>query len=275
MMTLLAVDIGNTDIKFGIFQDDRLTRFWRVSGSRSHPERFSALLRTTLAEQGINFDGLVYCTVVPEVEHVLVKTIQYCYQLKHPPLAVHAGQARLPVRVADYPLNQLGTDRLVNVCGAHLLYPDQPLIVIDFGTATTFDAVTAEGVFLGGAIAPGLKLFSEILPSRTSRLMEVPLVAPTRALGRNTQECMQSGIGLGYHGLVKEILEGIKAEFPPTYRPIMTLATGGLADTFYALRPQEPLPQEPLIQAFEPTLTLKGLWAIYHYNRQLVSPGRA
>ena len=266
-MNLLAVDIGNTDIKFGVFRDDKLVRFWRSSGTRTQPERFSSQLRNTLAEQGVNFDALVYCTVVPDVEAVLVKTIRYCYQLKYPILAVDPRTTRLPVQVEDYPLDQLGTDRLVNACGAHYLYPEQPVIIVDFGTATTLDVVTAEGVFIGGAITPGLKSFSEILTRKTSLPGNFSIHNCKKALGHNTAECLQSGIGIGYRGIIKELLHKIRQEFPiDDQSRILNLATGGLAESFSQI-----CPQEPLFRVYEPSLTLKGLWAIYQYNRQLVS----
>lgn len=265
-MNVLAVDIGNTDIKFGYFRDGELLRYWRASGTRTHPEKFSALLRNSLAEIGINFDALVYCSVVPEVEYTFRKTIDFCFNLKYPILAVDPRQIRLPLDTDLYPPEQLGTDRLVNACGAHLLYPDQDIIVVDFGTATTFDVVTADGRFLGGVIAPGFQLFTNALPEKTARLPHVEPRPIGFTLGRNTVECMEAGISTGYRGVIKELFLNLHEEMGLLGKPVLHIATGGLAQPFIdacLITEKDRL----MFDVVEPALTLKGLFAIHEFNK--------
>lgn len=271
-MQLLVVDIGNTDIKFGIFRDNRLIRHWRASGTRSQPERFSALLRESLAQVDADFSALAYSSVVPDLDPVLRKTIQYCFNLPDQRIfAIQPERSRLPVDFSRYASGQLGMDRLVNVCGARFLHPDTHLIIADFGTATTFDLVSAEGVYLGGAIAPGLITFADSLPEKTARLPRIaPFMLPDGKsatesnLGLNTVDCLKVGIGLGYRGLVKELLRACintlgVGEF-------QVLATGGLAEPVIRLC--------GLTQRFhqvDPTLTLSGLYHLYQLNRNPTS----
>jgi type III pantothenate kinase len=262
-MNLLAVDIGNTDIKFGVFQDGQLTRHWRASGTRTSPEKFSALLRDSLSRTGVTFDRVVYSSVVPIIELAFRKTIQYCFHLSPSQVfAIDPLKIRLPLDMSCYPPNQLGMDRLVNACSARLLYPDTSLVVVDFGTATTFDLVTADGVYLGGAIAPGLYTMAEGLPERTSRLPHISLegLAPEDlGMGTDTVSCMRAGIGIGYRGLMKELLREAVQALDTT--EFLLVATGGLAETSLRL-----CGLEKHFMALDPMLTLKGLELLYQYN---------
>lgn len=263
-MNLLAVDIGNTDLKFGVFEDGKLLRQWRATGTRTSPEKFSALMRDSLSRAGVDFDVVVYSSVVPAIELAFRKTIQYCFHL--PPnrvFAIDPQQIQLPLDMSRYPLNQLGMDRLVNACSARLLFPDTALVVVDFGTATTFDLVTADGVYLGGAIAPGLYTMSEALPDKTSRLPHISLEDLTPAklgMGSDTISCMQAGIGIGYRGLMKELVKEAVRELETS--EFLLMATGGLAGTVLRLTGLE-----KHFQVLDPMLTLKGLELIYQYNR--------
>ena len=201
-MKLLAVDIGNTDIKFGLFINGDLKNYWRATGTNLPPEKFSTILRNTLAAKGTNFEALVYCNVVPGIESAFLKTLHFCYPLKYPVVRVDARKCKIPIQVNNYPLDQLGTDRLVNACGARLLYPDRNIVVADFGTATTFDVITAKGDYLGGAIAPGVRTFSECLSHNTASLAVVPFEKTPSVIGHNTADCLRAGITIGYRGLV-------------------------------------------------------------------------
>lgn len=263
-MNLLAVDIGNTDIKFGIFENGVPTKQWRATGSRTHPEKFSALLRDSLARAGAHFDALVYTSVVPDIESVFRKTIQYCYQIPdRAVLAIQPGAMRLPLDMGKYPLDQLGMDRLVNACSARLLWPDINLIVVDMGTATTFDLVSADGRYLGGAITPGLYTFRDSLPEKTAKLPVVDLdgkMASEIHIGTNTMECMEAGLGFGYRGLMKELLRASAKELETS--EYMVIGTGGLSDTVLRL-----CGLEAYFHILDPMLTLKGLHLLYEYNR--------
>jgi type III pantothenate kinase len=264
-MNLLAVDIGNTDIKFGIFEDGELTQQWRASGTRTNPEKFSAVLRDSLARTGVEFGALAYTSVVPELEMVFRKTIQYCYRLPDTCIfAIEPRSIQLPLDFSRYPLEQLGTDRLVNVCAARLLYPDSAFVVVDFGTATTVNLVNREGLYLGGAIAPGLHTFMESLSLNTAQLPQVSLTGKTPEnlhMGANTIACIQAGLGMGYRGLMKELLNAA-AEALPTEEEPLFIATGGLAETIINL-----CGLEARFQVIDPSLTLKGLGWLYSYNR--------
>lgn len=268
-MNLLAVDIGNTDIKFGIFRDGLLSEQWRATGTRTNPEKFSALLRSSLARTGAQFGAIVYTSVVPDIEYVFRKTIQYCFSLPdHRIFSVNPHQVKLPLDFSRYPLEQLGMDRLVNACSARLVYPDSPIIVVDCGTATTFDLVSADGFYLGGAIAPGLNTFAASLPEKTAKLPSIPIAGKTASqiqMGLNTISCLEAGIGFGYKGLMKELLKEAADTLDAT--EFITLATGGLAETVIQL-----CGLEGRFQAVDPALTLKGLALLYDYNRESVSP---
>ena len=283
-MNLLAVDIGNTDIKFGIFRDGELTQQWRASGTRTHPEKFSAMLRDSLARTGVDFGALVYTSVVPDIELVFRKTIQYCFHLPDSRIfAVNPQSIQLPLDFSRYPLEQLGMDRLVNACSARLLYPDTPLIVVDMGTATTFDLVSADGVYLGGAITPGLRTFMDSLTLKAPRLPEVSLIEKTYdtlTMGTNTVACIEAGLGLGYRGLMKELLgasaetlhlntlqqapEDLAGQLFDENAPLapFTIATGGLAESVIRIGG---LADD--FQVIDRLLTLKGLQLLYTYNR--------
>lgn len=264
-MNLLAVDIGNTDIKFGIFRNGLLSEQWRATGTRTHPEKFSAMLRTSLARTGAEFGALVYTSVVPDIEYVFRKTIQYCYNLPdHRIFSVNPFNIQLPVDFSLYPLEQLGMDRLVNACSAHLLYPDTPLIVVDFGTATTFDIIDQEGHYLGGIITPGLKTFADSLPEKTAKLPPIPLSdisADGLGIGVNTVDCLKAGIGLGYRGLMKELLKSSEDRLDS--ETFTTVATGGLAPVVIRL-----CNLEKHFQVVDPGITLKGLYLLYQFNQQ-------
>lgn len=267
-MNLLAVDIGNTDIKFGIFRDGLLSEQWRASGTRANPEKFSALLRSSLARTGAQFGAIAYTSVVPDIEYVFRKTIQYCFNLPdHRIFAVNPHQVKLPLDFSKYPLEQLGMDRLVNACSARLLYPDQALIVVDCGTATTFDLVSKDGCYLGGAIAPGLHTFSASLPEKTAKLPLVQLTgkkAHQIRMGLNTESCMEAGLGFGYKGLMKELLKESASTLETN--EFLTLATGGLAETVIEL-----CGLQGRFQSVDSALTLKGLAQLYDFNREALS----
>ncbi|WP_373532847.1 type III pantothenate kinase [Vampirovibrio sp.] len=264
-MNLLAVDIGNTDIKFGIFRDGLLIEQWRATGTRTHPEKFSALLRDSLARVGVQFGALAYTSVVPDVESVFRKTIQYCFNLPdHRIFSVDLAKVRLPLDFSRYPSGQLGMDRLVNACSARLLHPNTPLIVVDCGTATTFDLVNAEGLYLGGAIAPGFNTFGASLPEKTAKLPFIDVTgkqASDIGMGLNTVACLEAGLVIGYRGLMKELLKAsIELLDAPEF---ITVATGGLSETVIRL-----CGLESRFQERDTALTLKGLALLYAYNQQ-------
>ena len=267
-MHLLVVDIGNTDIKFGLFKDSRLLRHWRLAHdwrAASSPEAIGAALRASLQQQpDLVFEALAYSSVVPDLDPVLRQAVLADFPLSsHAIFAIRPEQSHLPVDFSGYASGQLGMDRLVTACGAYALHPHTPVMVFDFGTATTLDLIDAEGVYQGGAIAPGLALFSEILTEKTAQLPQVAVIgkaAEEIALGLNTVACMEAGLGLGYRGLVKELLQAghIKLASPDC----RVLATGGLADAVLRL-----CGLTDHFNGIESTLTLNGLAILYERHR--------
>lgn len=268
-MHLLVADIGNTDIKFGLFKDRLLLRYWRMVNAwrvvPPSPEMICASLRQNLHEQEpkLSFDALAYCSVVPDVDPLLRQAVQVDFAL--PPNAIFAvqpGRSHLPVNFNQYASGQLGLDRLVNACGAYAVHPNKPVIVFDFGTATTVDLVDADAVYQGGAIAPGFSLFCDSLSEKTATLPRVSMIDKDPnglALGLNTQACMEAGLGLGYRGLLKELLDAALQKFPAP--DCQLLATGGLAEPVLTL-----CGLSDRFHAIDPTLTLSGLAHIYHLN---------
>ncbi|MCS7223230.1 MAG: type III pantothenate kinase [Armatimonadetes bacterium] len=236
---LLACDAGNTNITVGLFDTKqwspapasghlfpRLIGSWRVQTDlhRTADETFGILLplfywyNIAITDVG----AVVLCSVVPPVTTSLSEMARRFF--KSEPLIV-TGDLELDIVNAYEPPQAVGADRLVNAIAARHLY-GLPAIVVDFGTATTFDAISAQGVYLGGAIAPGITLAADLLFQRTAQLPRVALTIPSRPIGRNTMESIQSGLLLGYGGLVKEIVGLFIKELGPDTKVI---ATGGLA----------------------------------------------
>jgi type III pantothenate kinase len=262
---LLALDIGNTNIVVGVFEGKRLVAHWRCQTQRERTaDEFAALMHQWLTMRGLRFeqmDGMIVSSVVPPMNETIERfAADYC---RVKPLFLGPGvKTGMAIEVEDP--REVGADRIVNSVAAYELYGGgtaqspfpTPLIVVDFGTATTLDAVSADGKYLGGAIAPGIGIASDALFRQASRLYRVDLVKPRRAIGRNTVSCMQSGIVFGYVGLVKELIQRIKAELSADAKVV---ATGGLADLIAS--------EVPEIAEVNPDLTLEGLRIIWERNR--------
>jgi type III pantothenate kinase len=255
---LLALDIGNTNVTLGLFRAGTLVATRRAA---TRPEAtadefeatLDALLRLDDAALA-DVSAIVAASVVPALTGAATTVAA---RRERPILLASPGTMPLAVRV-DRP-NEVGADRLVNALAAQRLY-GTPAVVVDFGTATTFDCVAADGAYVGGAIAPGLELGLEALATRTAKLPRIELRAPARAIGRDTVSAMQAGAVLGYQALTAGLLSRIRAELAeandvaPT--EVKAILTGGLSAAPWA---------EALegIDAIDPALTLKGL-AILH-----------
>lgn len=246
---LFVIDVGNTNIVLGIYDGSRLLEDWRIRTEPNTTEdEFGVLVTGLLAGSGVNTEQIektVISCVVPPVVTILDA---FCRKyLKQPPLWVSADTVK--VMPIDYSSpTEIGADRIVNAVAAFHKYQTS-LIIIDFGTATTFDVVSEKGKYLGGAISPGIMIAAEALYSHASKLPRVEIFKPPRkVIGKSTSESIQSGIIFGYAGMVDGIVGRIKKEMP--YDP-KVIATGGLA----------PLMQDvsETIEAVEPTLTLEGL----------------
>ncbi len=259
MTSLLAVDIGNTNITIGAFDDEDLTATWRLSTRETrtvdeHAWALQGILRSKDVEPD-SFDGVAICSVVPPLTEAYVDALS---ALTHrTPLVVGPG-VRTGIRIHYDRTQDVGADRIVDAIAGHRIYGG-PLVIVDIGTATVFDAVTAEGDYIGGAIAPGLQIAAEAMFRGTSQLRRVEMVAPERVIGRSTVASMQSGFVFGFAELIEGMVARFKAELhPEAPEKVTVVATGGLA----GLMAEQ-------IRSFDhvnPELTLIGLRLVYEMN---------
>ena len=213
----LAIDIGNTNITLGLYQGDTLGPRWRLSTVHERmPDEYGLQLLGLFNHAGIKPDDVTAIALASVVPPLTGTWVELCKTyLNHEPLVVDSG-VKTGVRILIDEPRQVGADRIVDVAAAHKLYGG-PACIVDFGTATTFDAVSADGDYLGGAIAPGISIAADALFHRASKLPRVDLVRPPSAIGKNTVHAMQSGLLFGYVGLV----EGLVARFRVTLGPTM------------------------------------------------------
>jgi type III pantothenate kinase len=253
---LLTVDIGNTNINIGVFDGSKLKGTWKVAtGVHRMPDEYASLLLNLFDRQGIDASQItsaILCSVVPPLVGVFEEVCRR--YLKVLPLVVESG-VKTGVRICLDNPREVGADRVVNAVAAHQMYGGS-VIVIDLGTATTFDAVSEDGDYLGGAIAPGIAIATEALFTRTAALPRVELTHPKRAVGRSTVAAMQSGIVFGYAGLIEGIVTRIQQEMGGKAKVV---ATGGYAELLAR--------ETPVIEVVNPDLTLIGLRLIYEMNK--------
>jgi type III pantothenate kinase len=254
---LLAVDIGNTNIVLGIFQGERLVASWRTAtAAHRMPDEYAMLLDNLCRYQGLSLRDVrhvVLCSVVPALTTTFSELAERYLGVS----ALRIGpEVKTGIRIDIDNPREVGADRLVDAVAAYHRYGG-PTIVLDFGTATTLDAITADGAYVGGAIAPGITISADALFARAARLYRVEMVAPSHAIGRNTVDSMQSGIIFGYVGLV----EGLVARFKNELGPSKVVATGGLAPVICR--------ETRVVDEVVPELTLEGLRMVYALNRSV------
>ncbi|HEU4401660.1 MAG TPA: type III pantothenate kinase [Candidatus Polarisedimenticolia bacterium] len=254
---LLVMDVGNTNTVLGVFDSARLVAHWRLATVRDRTvDEYGILARNLLSFASLDvasIDAMIIASVVPPLNGVLEAMARTYFRLK--PLFVEPGvRTGMPI-LYDNP-QEVGADRIVNGVAA-FERTRSAVIVVDFGTATTFDAISAQGEYLGGAIAPGLAISAEALFQRAARLPRVDIRRPPRVIGRNTTNSLQSGLFHGYIALVSGILARMREEM---VEPVRTLGTGGLT---------APLQDElrGLLDDLDPNLTLEGLRIIHERNR--------
>ncbi|MGE5557692.1 MAG: type III pantothenate kinase [Bacillota bacterium] len=253
---LLVVDVGNTNVVLGLFHGAALARDWRIATDRAKTvDEYGILFKNLFAEGGFTegeVDGAVLSSVVPPLTmHLSEMCRKY---LSQNPLLVEPGvKTGLSIKY-DNP-REVGADRIVNAVAAIGIY-GAPAIVVDFGTATTFCAISAKKEYLGGAIAPGIGISSEALFQRAAKLPRVELAKPPGVIGRNTIQSIQAGIIYGFTGQVKEVVRRIKEEMGGAPRVI---ATGGLAELIAG--------EAGVFDVVDPHLTLQGLRIIFDLNR--------
>jgi type III pantothenate kinase len=253
---LLAIDIGNTDTTLGVFDGEELCATWHMATSIHRlADEYAALLLNLMRQQGLDIPDIkavALCSVVPPLISTFDELFERYFHIT--PLVVGAG-VKTGVRIRMDNPREVGTDRIVNAAAAHHLYGG-PVIVTDLGTATTFDTVSKEGDYLGGAIAPGIMTAAEALFTRAAMLPRVELVHPKRAIGTNTIAAMQSGIIFGYVGLIEGIVARIQQELGEKAKVV---ATGGTAKILAK--------ETKVIDVVNPDLTLIGLRLIYEMNK--------
>ena len=254
---LLAIDCGNTNTVFSIWDGEKFLATWRASTEwQRTADQYYVWLSTLMRFQNLDVqitDVIVSSTVPRVVFNLRVLADRY---FNTRPIVVGKPECRLPVDVRVDAGTQVGPDRLVNTVAGHDLYGGD-LIMVDFGTATTFDVVDTDGAYIGGVIAPGVNLSLEALHQAAAALPHVDISKPQHVVGTNTVACMQSGIFWGYIGLVREICDRIKAE---RARDMRVISTGGLAPLFQQ--------SETLFDAFRDDLTMHGLIVIHAYNKE-------
>ena len=254
---LLAIDLGNTNIKYGVFDGDKLVASFRVSSRISRTaDEYGSVLVGLLSDSGIkksDIDGIIFSSVIPALNYTICHMCEYFLGIS--PLIVGPGiKTGLNIK-ADNP-REVGADIIVNSVSAYNKYGG-PIVVIDFGTATTFDVINANGELIGVVIAPGIKTSLEGLATKTAQLPMVELDAPKTVIGKNTKHCMQAGMFFGFAGLVENIVKKIKKEMG--LDKIKVVATGGLGEIIAK--------EVKAIDVVDRTLTLDGLKTIYNLNK--------
>jgi type III pantothenate kinase len=253
---LVLVDVGNTNTIFGVYKDDKLVESFRLSTDTERTaDEYGALLLPLFTYRGIDpasAEAVVISSVVPPL-HLTLDRLARSYFGKKPLFIEPGVRTGMPIRY-DNPA-EVGADRIVNAVAARERF-GSPVIVVDFGTATTFDVVNAAGEYVGGIIAPGIMISAEALFAHASRLYRVDVRKPSELVGKNTASAMQAGIFYGYIGLVDGILERLLAEMPDIKGIV---ATGGQAPLIAS--------GSKYIREIDPDLTLTGLKLIYERNR--------
>ncbi len=253
---LLTIDIGNTNVTLGVYQGDQLGPRWRLATDHERmPDEFGLQFLGLLSHAGFSIDDLDGICIASVVPPLTGKIAQACrVYLKNDPLIVDAG-VKTGVRILYEDPRAVGADRIVDAAAVQQLYGG-PACVVDFGTATTFDAISPQGEYLGGAIAPGIGIAAEALFLRTAKLPRVDLQRPPSVIGRNTVHSMQSGLLFGYVALVEGMVARFRLELGPEMKVI---ATGGLAEIIAG--------ETQVIQIIAPWLTLDGLQMIWQMNQ--------
>jgi len=253
---LLAIDQGNTNTVFAVFDGDELRGQWRI-GTRTDRtgDEYAVWLHQLMALDGLDsarVEDAVISSVVPQALFDL-KTLCRKHYETEPVVVGENATLGIPLRI-DSPA-EAGADRVVNAIGAHMRFGG-PLIVIDFGTATTFDVVDEDGGFSGGVFAPGINLALDAMHRISARLPRIGVARPQKIIGTNTVACMQSGVYWGYVSLIEGVVSRMKVEYG---KPMQVIATGGLAPMFDAAT--------PAIDTFDPDITVRGLREVWRRSR--------
>ena len=253
---ILTLDIGNTNMKTALFDGMEMKQYWRLSTNRNRTsDEYGMAMMNLLNHYGIDrseVEGIMMSSVVPQINFTIEHMCRSYFGME--PMKIEPG-VKTGINIKYENPRELGSDRIANAVGAYELYGG-PCITIDFGTATSFGAISAKGEFLGGAICPGLKQAADALTERTAKLPRFELVKPENVIGRNTVTNMQAGIVYGYIGQIKYLVNRMKKEMG--VEGIKVIATGGLAVLVAG--------ESSVIDVMDGLLTLKGLRIIYEKN---------
>ncbi|MGI6124325.1 MAG: type III pantothenate kinase [Acetivibrionales bacterium] len=253
---LLAIDVGNTNSAIGVYKDDALVGNWRVSTTRERTSDETGMLLVSLLQHaGISPEDIkdaIMCSVVPPAMHSIINAIKKYFNIN--PILVGPG-IKTGINIKYENPRDVGTDKIINAVGALKLYGG-PVIIVDFGTATTFCAVSRKGDYLGGVICPGIKISAEALFNRASMLPRIEITKPKHIIGRTTVNSMQSGIIYGFVGQTDYIVTLMKQEMPEDN--VKVVATGGMANLIAT--------ESSMIDEVNTLLTLEGLKAVYQMN---------
>jgi len=255
---LIAIDVGNTNIKYGVFDGEKLIASFRVTSRLSRTaDEYGSVLLNLLSDRGIKkseIDAIIVSSVIPALNYTICHMCEFFFGIQ--PLMVGPGiKTGLNVKVEN--AKEVGADRIVNSVSAFVKYGG-PIVVIDFGTATTFNVIDQNGALIGGVIAPGIKSSLEGLVKNTAQLPMIELVSPKSVIAKSTETNMQAGIIFGFAGLVENIVKKIKKEMNLT--EIKVIATGGLGEIIAK--------EVRTITKVDRTLTLDGLRIIYDLNKK-------
>ncbi|WP_093046860.1 type III pantothenate kinase [Thalassobacillus cyri] len=255
---IFVLDVGNTNTVLGVFEADKLKYQWRIKTDRYKTEdEFGMLIKSLLDHEGLSFsdiDGVIISSVVPPIMFALERMSRVYFERK--PMIIGAEEVDEGLSMAYPNPKEIGADRIVNAVGA-LQEHTAPLVIIDFGTATTYCYINEKEEYFGGVIAPGINVSMEALYAKAAKLPKIEIKNPGQVVGQSTVEAMQSGVFFGYVGQVDEVVRRMKETAPSNPKVI---ATGGLAGLIAG--------ESRTIDVVDPYLTLKGLYTIYQRNRE-------
>jgi type III pantothenate kinase len=247
---IVVFDVGNSEITIGTFEGDDLTSHWRLTTAAPRTaDELALLIRSILGNEVASpggAEGSAICSVVPAITPMLVEACEMCFGAK--PVMVDA-RAKLPIKLDVEEPFTVGADRIANTLAASSIHK-RDVIVVDLGTATTYDCITGDGTFLGGVIQPGIMISADTLFRRTAQLPATDIVPPRKVIARRTDECIRAGVLYGAVDSIDGIVRRIKKEWPGKGAPLV-IATGGMAETIR--------PHSTELQLVDPFLTLKGI----------------
>ena len=255
---VILLDVGNTNIKIGVLKDGKITTTWRIASDHTKTaDEFGMVFFDLLSSKGYSFndvEGMIMSSVAPALNYTIEHMCSY-YTRKRPIMV--NNRINLGIQLNYLVPEELGADRIVNAVAAYYEYGG-PCITVDFGSATTFGFIDAEGVFLGGAIAPGIKSSAEALTNTAAKLPRIELIRPSSIIGRTTVQNMQAGIIYGFTGLVEGIIGRMIAE--SGYDKVKVIATGGMSELVTSSGSK-------IIDTVDRALSLKGLKILYDLNK--------